>query len=794
MVERGVPLNIGFKGAEASDMQQKVFICDDEGGPSEYAAPSLQTTESAATNSTHPGERVARVDARTSRKKHQQPRSGAGAFKGKCYICGGGHLMTSCPQKRCPRCGEKGHNLYDCTATKVSPEPVVGAVNQANDSSRPSRDCAVLLPVKLDGHDSVALIDSGAGPSVIDKGSLLKLKLLRTIKRAKNSHVQGVGNAHAPIFGHANLSVTLADGRAVPCEFTVLDTYDETILLGRSFLCKFSSLEFDWDGRRIRLGDSWYDASIMLSGGEVDGRVDVARIEQHTHVNNNQEFDINPELTDDQKQKLSNLLSKYKSVWATNPKKPALCKLGKHKIDTGGAKPVKQKMRRMSPNNSAEVNRQIEEMLANGICRPSDSPWSSGVILVRKRDGTQRFVVDYRQLNTATEKDAYPLPNAKDLFDRMHGSRIFSFMDCASAYWSVELDESDRYKTAFSIPRGQYEMNVMAFGLCNSQSTYQRVIDSVLKGVERAAAYIDDVCCFSVSFEQHLADLEQTLKRLQSANMQLRSEKCRFGYASGAFLGHDVSAKGCSPLPENIKAIQNCARPTSKKELQRFLGMLNYYRSLIPRMAEVASPLYALTGANVAWAWSEECEKSFSTLRDILTSDMVLAFPQWDKPFFVEVDGSGSGVGAMLSQEDDTGKLRPLAYYSSGLTATQRNYSASKIECWALISATRKWDVYVSAAPEVILISDHNPLTWLRRQRDPRRKFARWIAELECLNYTVVYRKGVNHAAPDFLSRIESEVDRGVNDDEEHFERHIYAVGESNIISEIRQVRGTTRA
>ena len=213
--------------------------------------------------------------------------------------------------------------------------------------------------------------------------------------------------------------------------------------------------------------------------------------------------------------------------------------------------------------------------------------------------------------------------------------------------------------------------------------------------------------------------------------------------------------------------------------------MLNYYRSFIPRLAEIASSLYALTGANVRWVWSEEHEKSFSTLRDILTSDMVLAFPQWDKPFFVEVDGSGCGVGAILSQEDATGKLRPLAYYSSGLTATQRNYSASEIECWALISATRKWNVYVSAAPEVVLISDHNPLTWLRRQRDPRRKFARWIAELECLNYTIVYRKGVNHAAPDFLSRMKSDVDRGANDDIEHFERHIYAV-ENDILGEIK--------
>ena len=219
---------------------------------------------------------------------------------------------------------------------------------------------------------------------------------------------------------------------------------------------------------------------------------------------------------------------------------------------------------------------------------------------------------------------------------------------------------------------------------------------------------------------------------------------------------------GCAELPVKL--------PSSERDSAKVPFCLLWVNRA--RETFIIDQVYALTGANVTWGWSEECEKSFSTLRNTLTSDMVLAFPQWDKPFFVEVDGSGSGVGAILSQEDDTGKLRPLAYYSSGLTATQRNYSASEIECWALISATRKWDVYVSAAPEVILISDHNPLTWLRRQRDPRRKFARWIAELECLNYTVVYRKGVNHAAPDFLSRIQSEVDRDVNDDVEHFERH----------------------
>ena len=206
----------------------------------------------------------------------------------------------------------------------------------------------------------------------------------------------------------------------------MLDSYDDTVLLGRSFLPKFPSVEFDWISHRIRLGDCWYDTSVTFSGGGLDARVDVACLEKLE--GENLKFDINPSLTPEKRQQILDLLTKYRSVWASNPKKPSLSNVGKHKIVTGDADPVKQKMRRMSPNDEREVNRQVDEMLSNGICRPSDSPWSSGVILVKKRDGSQRFVIDYRILNAVTEKDAYPLPNAKDLFDRMHGSKMYSFL------------------------------------------------------------------------------------------------------------------------------------------------------------------------------------------------------------------------------------------------------------------------------------------------------------------------------------------------------------------------------
>ena len=593
MVDRGIPLDVGFKSLESYGEAKpaKVMSCtipnSPEGGANiEQRSSTQEPSSSAHATAMLPGEdSVARVAYQGYKKQQLPKRQPGSSFKGKCYICGGNHMMKYCPDKRCPRCGSKGHSLMNCGANKVS------TVQQNVGSSEMLNESAVLLSVKLDDQITSAIIDSGAGPSVIDKGTMPKLGLLRSINRQDDGHVLGVGNIEIPVFGQAELVVELEGGCSVPHTFTVLDSYNDTVLLGRSFMSKFPSVEFDWANHRIRLGKSWYDTNAMLSGGKVDSRVDVARLEMC--MGEKQEFNINPSLSPEERQKLHSLLEKYSSVWAKNPKKPSLCNKGKHKIITREADPIKQKMRRMSPNDEKEVNCQVEEMLSNGICRPSDSPWSSGVILVKKRDGSQRFVIDYRLLNSVTEKDAYPLPNAKDLFDKMHGSNVFSFLDCASAYWSIEMEEKDRHKTAFSVPKGQYEMNVMAFGLCNSQSTYQRTMYSVLKGVSNVVAYIDDVCCFSDNFEQHLhaLDLEQTLCRLEAANMQLRPDKCLFGYYKGPFLGHVVSAAGCSPLPENIKAIKNCPRPTCKKELQRFLGMVNYYRSFIPRMAEIAAPL-----------------------------------------------------------------------------------------------------------------------------------------------------------------------------------------------------------
>ena len=198
------------------------------------------------------------------------------------------------------------------------------------------------------------------------------------------------------------------------------------------------------------------------------------------------EFDISVNLSPEQHRQLSQLVHKKEDLFAVHPKSPSTTDMCEHAIETGDAAPTKERARRIPPKWEVEIERQLEQMVKNGVCRPSHSPWASNVVLIQKRDGSWRFAIDYRLLNGVTKKDAYNLPNIQSVLDKLGGSRCFSFMDIASAYWCVPVRSQDVEKTAFHTPRGQYEMIVMPFGLCNYQATFQRLMDNALEGVERA--------------------------------------------------------------------------------------------------------------------------------------------------------------------------------------------------------------------------------------------------------------------------------------------------------------------
>ena len=446
--------------------------------------------------------------------------------------------------------------------------------------------------------------------------------------------------------------------------------------------------------------------------------------------------------------------------------------------------PRRTRPRRIPPSWEEEVSRQVGEMCRNGICRPSNSAWSSDVVLVRKKDGQMRFAIDYRQLNAVTKKDAYGPPNPQTILDKLEGNRYFSCLDIASAYWCIPMKESDITKTAFHTPRGLYEMLVMPFGMMNAGATFQRLMGQTLQGIKGAESYVDDILVFSRTFDEHLKSLRQVFRRLKVAEIQLRKDKCHLAYSECEFLGHRLTAQGRMPTQSYLEKLQLFPQPKKLQELQRFLGTLNYYRSYIPRMAEIAAPLYKLTKKGALWLWGSDCERDFELLRGKLVEKPVaLAFPERKRPFYVETDASAGGVAAVLSQRDDrTGKLRPISYLSSSLSFSQKNYSAGQLEAWGIVSAARKWSVYLRAAPEVIFLTDHCPLQWLRSQKDPRHTYARWIVELEELPYRIENRPGIQNNPADYLSRLPNlRFDMEVND-EECFEGKIYSLEDPEVI------------
>ena len=267
-------------------------------------------------------------------------------------------------------------------------------------------------------------------------------------------------------------------------------------------------------------------------------------------------------ISDDEKDQLKALISKYGGIFASNPRKLTPVRNMTHRIITNDAQPVRMKPYHIPHAWNKEVSDQVQQMLDNGIIRPSSSPWNAPVILVKKKDDSMRFVCDFRGLNDVTKKDSYPLPHIRDVIDRMEGAQFWTTLDAASAYWSMPVAEEDKEKTAFSVPRGKFEFNVTPFGLCNAGASYQRMIDITLAGLpsDRVLAYMDDIVIFSGNFQEHLHNLEQVFQRLQSSGISLKLSKCVFACDKVNFLGFELSKGGIKPQARLTEAIDNHPR------------------------------------------------------------------------------------------------------------------------------------------------------------------------------------------------------------------------------------------
>ncbi|UYV65326.1 hypothetical protein LAZ67_3003950, partial [Cordylochernes scorpioides] len=331
------------------------------------------------------------------------------------------------------------------------------------------------------------------------------------------------------------------------------------------------------------------------------------------------EFFIDDSLDESQKEKLRNLFKNYTDIFEFSKRKQFKDVNVKHRINTGDHLLTKRRPYRVAPRECQIIQDEVNKMEKLDIIQPSESPWASPVVLIRKKDGSWRFCVDYRRLNKITKKDAYPLPRIDDTLDCLRGARFYSSMDLQSGYWQIDVEESDREKTAFITPDGLYEFKVMPFGLCNAPATFERMIDNLLKGLKWTIClcYLDDIIVFSDGFEEHLRRLQLVLNCLKKAGLCLNSKKCKFGAKTITVLGHEVSENGIRPDQEKIRAVRDFATPRSLKEVRSFLGLSSYYRRFIPNYVHVAQPLNDLLKKDSAFNWNQEEQNAFEALKTV---------------------------------------------------------------------------------------------------------------------------------------------------------------------------------
>ena len=448
---------------------------------------------------------------------------------------------------------------------------------------------------------------------------------------------------------------------------------------------------------------------------------------------------------------LLSMLREYSDIFTENPGSTSLVE---HVIKMNTDKPIRVKPYPFPFAKVSTIEHEVDKMLRLGVIEPLMSPYSSPLLLVKKADGSNRPVVDFRRLNKATVFDAEPMPNPELIFSRLAKDTYFSKLDCSKGYWQIAMRSEDKEKTAFSSPAGLFQFRRMPFGLVNAGASYCRMMRELLLGLDNVDSYVDDIIIHTQTWDQHIVTLRAVFDRLRNAGITVKPSKCCIGFHSVDFVGHHVGDGKIQTQNDKIEKVKNAPIPLTVTQVRSFLGLTGYYRKFINNYASIAAPLTDLTkkGNPTKVIWNEKSNRAFEELKEALCNAPILRLPNFDLTFILRTDASDSGIGAVLLQCHENVYF-PVAYASNKLSSAQQKYAVIERECLAIIWALEKFTVYLYGK-EFVIQTDHQPLTFLKTAHLSNPRLLRWALKLQPYLFRIEAIPGRDNVGADYLSRL----------------------------------------
>lgn len=596
----------------------------------------------------------------------------------------------------------------------------------------------------LNRKQMVALIDSGSTHNFISEkaANRLNLKLAPTtpftVKVADGHPLRCRGS-------YRDVKTELG-GVSFKIEFFVLPLTGLDVVLGIQWLELLGPIICDWKDQYLKF--NWAGEERVIHGlkHKSIAQAQNEEIRRETKMGQacfalslHETSDVVPPLPPPA---MSRLLQSFEQVFQVPTALPPNRDIEHRIVLKEGTDPINVRSYRYAHFQKEGIEKQVQEMLDSGLIRPSSSPFSSPVLLVKKKDGSWRFCTDYRALNAATVKDRFPIPTVDDMLDELHGSTVFTKLDLTAGYHQVRVHPLDIPKTAFRTHNGHYEYMVMPFGLCNAPSTFQSLMNSIFRLHLRkfVLVFFDDILVYSRSWEEHLEHVRVVLQILEDNHLFVKRKKCEFGKSELEYLGHIVSGDSVKVDQEKIRAMLDWPPPTIITDLRGFLGLTGYYRKFVKDYGIIARPLTNLLKKG-QFEWTPTAEAAFTALKTAMTTTPTLAMPDFDQPFVIQTDALGDGIGAILTQQG-----KPLAFLSRSLGITKRSWSTYAREMLAIVVAIRTWRPYLLGRRFTIQ-TDQKSLRFLLEQRILTPQQQKWMGKLVGYDYEITYKPGSANAA-----------------------------------------------